>query len=117
MECGLDIENTESMQKNQIKIDFGQVDLSSLETEDDFRTEAKRLLPEALIQIGEAMGEETWDTLQQGQKGSGLKVSTSSSEKRKFVKDAGRNYQRGATARDRKEIEDYIVQQLRSYEE
>ncbi len=113
----MDIENTESMQKNQIKIDFGQVDLSSLETEDDFRTEAKRLLPEALIQIGEAMGEQTWDTLQQGQKGSGLKVSTSSSEKRKFVKDAGKNYRRGATARDRKEIEDYIVQQLRSYEE
>lgn len=113
----MDIKNTESMQKNLIKIDFGQVDLSSLETEDDFRKEAKRLLPEALVQVGEAMGEETWNALQQGQKGSGLKVSASSSEKRKFVKDAGRNYQRGATARDRKEIEDYIVQQLRSYEE
>lgn len=113
----MDIKNTESMQKNLIKIDFGQVDLSSLETEEDFRKEAKRLLPEALVQVGEAMGEETWNALQQGQKGSGLKVSASSSEKRKFVKDAGRNYQRGATARDRKEIEDYIVQQLRSYEE
>jgi len=115
MGCDLDIEDTESMQENQIRIDFAQVDLSSLETEDDFRTEAKRLLPEALIQIGEAMGEETWNALQQGQKGSGLKVSTSSSEKRKFIKDAGKNYQRGAKAKDRKEIEDYIVQQLRSH--
>lgn len=117
MERGLDTQNTESMQKNLIKIDFGQIDVSSLETEDDFRAEARRLLPEALIQIGEAMGEETWNALQQGQKGSGLKISTSSSEKRKFVRDAGKNYQRGATARDRKEIEDYIVEQLRSYEE
>lgn len=105
------------MQKNQIKIDFTQIDFSSLETEDDFRTEAKRLLPEALVQIGEAMGEETWNALQEGQKGSGLKVSTSPSEKRKFIKDAGKNYQRGATARDRKEIEDYIVEQLRSYQD
>ena len=106
-----------SMQKNQIKIDFTQIDFSSLETEDDFRTEAKRLLPEALVQIGEAIGEETWNALQEGQKGSGLKVSTSPSEKRKFIKDAGKNYQRGATARDRKEIEDYIVEQLRSYQD
>ena len=111
------IEDIEAMQKNQIKIDFTQIDFSSLETEDDFRTEAKRLLPEALVQIGEAMGEETWNALQEGQKGSGLKVSTSPSEKRKFIKDAGKNYQRGATARDRKEIEDYIVEQLRSYQD
>ncbi len=117
MGCGLDTEDTEFMQKNQITIDFKQVDLSSLETEDDFRAEAKRLLPEALVQIGEAMGEETWNALQQGQKSPRLKVNTSSSEKRKFVKDAGKNYQRGATARDRKEIEDYIVQELRNHKE
>ena len=101
------------MQNDRIKIDFTQIDLSSLETEEDFRRVAKNLLPEALIQIGEAMGEQTWDALQQGQKSPGLKVNTSSSEKRKFVKEAGKSYQRGASARDRKEIEDYIVEQLR----
>lgn len=105
------------MQKNHIRIDFTQIDLSSLETEDDFRREAKNLLPEALVQIGEAMGEETWNALQTGQKSPGLKVNTSSSEKRKFVKQAGKSYQRGASAKDRKEIEDYIVQQLRIHTE
>lgn len=105
------------MQKNHIKIDFTQLDLSSLETEEDFRREAKNLLPEALVQIGEAMGEETWDALQQGLKSPGLKVNTSSSEKRKFVKQAGKSYQRGASAKDRKEIEDYIVEQLRIHTE
>jgi len=74
------------MQEHQIKIDFKLVDLSSLETEDDFLQEAKRLLPEALVQLGEAVGEKTWDELQKGLKGSGLKVNTSPSEKRKFVK-------------------------------
>jgi hypothetical protein len=105
------------MQEHQIKIDFKLVDLSSLETEDDFLQEAKRLLPEALVQLGEAVGEKTWDQLQKGLKGSGLKVNTSPSEKRKFVKETGKNYRREASARDRKELEDYIVQQLRSYKE
>jgi hypothetical protein len=105
------------MQKEQIRIDFTQVELSDLETEEDFRQEAKRLLPEALVQIGEAMGEHTWIALQEKVKGSRSKGTTSSNEKRKFVKEAGKNYQRGATARDRKEIEDYIVQQLRSHQE
>lgn len=105
------------MQKEQIRIDFGQIELSDLETEEDFRQEAKRLLPEALVQIGEAMGEQTWVALQEKVKGSRSKVTTSSNEKRKFVKEAGKNYQRGATARDRKEIEDYIVEQLRSYKD
>jgi transposase len=100
------------MQKPQIRIEFRHVDLSGLETEDDFRREAKRLLPEALVQLGEAIGEETWNTLQKGLRGSKFKVNTSSSEKQKFVKEAGKNYKTKASAKDRKEIENYIVQQL-----
>jgi hypothetical protein len=37
------------MQEHLLKIDFKFVDLSSLETEDNFLQEAKRLLPEALV--------------------------------------------------------------------
>lgn len=105
------------MQDYQIKIDFTSVDLSSLETEEDFRTEAQRLLPEALIQLGEAIGEKTWEELQKGLKGSGLKVNTSPSEKRKFLKETGKNYQKKASVRERKQLEDYIVEQLRSHKE
>ena len=105
------------MQNHQIKIEFGQVDLSSLETEEDFRREAKNLLPEALVQLGEAIGEETWNTLQEGKKGSKFKVNTSSAEKQKFVKETGKNYKTKASAKDRKELEDYIVQQLRQHQE
>ncbi|MBD1835456.1 hypothetical protein H6F61_22930 [Cyanobacteria bacterium FACHB-472] len=105
------------MQNHQIKIEFGQVDLSSLETEEDFRREAKNLLPEALVQLGEAIGEETWNTLQQGKKGSKFKVNTSSAEKQKFVKETGKNYKTKASAKDRKELEDYIVQELRKHQE
>ena len=105
------------MQNHQIRIEFGQVDLSSLETEEDFRREAKNLLPEALVQLGEAIGEETWNTLQEGKKGSKFKVNTSSSEKQKFVKETGKNYKTKASAKDRKELEDYIVQQLRQHQE
>jgi hypothetical protein len=43
------------------KISLGHVDVSRLETEDDFRREAQRLLPNALVQVGEAAGEVAWD--------------------------------------------------------
>jgi hypothetical protein len=105
------------MQKHHIRIEFRHVELSYLETEDDFRREAKRLLPEALVQLGEAIGEETWSTLQKGLRGSKFKVNTSSSEKQKFVKEAGKNYRTKASAKERKELEDYIVQQLRKHQE
>jgi hypothetical protein len=90
------------MQEHQIKIDFKLVDFLSLSTEDDFLQEAKRLLPETLVQLGEAVGEKTWEELQKGLKCSGVKVNNSPSEKRKFVKETGKNYRKKASARDRK---------------
>lgn len=44
---GFNIEDAEFMNKNQIRIDTKKVNFSSLETEFDFRREAKKLLPEA----------------------------------------------------------------------
>lgn len=70
-----------------------------------------------LVKLGEAVGEQTWNAMQKGLKSPGLKVNTSSGEKRKFVKEAGNNYQRQVSARERKTIEDVIVQQLRDYKE
>ncbi|AKG20554.1 hypothetical protein [Calothrix sp. 336/3] len=96
------------MSKFQIDIDFNHVDFSSLETEEDFRTEAKKLLPAALIQLGEAVALQTWEEMQKTGSGKG-----SQSEKRKFVQETGKNYQRSSSKREKQELEDYIVEQLR----
>ncbi|MBD2773890.1 hypothetical protein [Iningainema tapete] len=96
------------MSKFQISIDLENVDLASLDTEEDFREEAKRLLTKTLIKVGESMGEKTWENLQKGLKGS-------QSEKRKFILETGRNYQKNASRRERQELEDYIVEQLRQH--
>ena len=48
------------MANRKFEITFGRVDVSNLETEEDFRREARRILPEALVQIGEKSGEIAW---------------------------------------------------------
>ncbi|MEA5572047.1 hypothetical protein [Calothrix sp. UHCC 0171] len=95
-------------------IDFSSVDTSSLETEEEFRQEAKRLLPAALLKVGEAVAENTWEELQKNLAKAGTKVKTSASEKRQFVRETIKNYQRSASSRERQELEDYIVEILRN---
>jgi hypothetical protein len=101
------------MSKFDLKINIGNVNLAALETEDDFRREAQKLLPQALVEIGEAAAEKTWDELQKSMKKSGMKPNTSSSAKRKFVQDAGKNYQRSTSSSQKKAVEDHIVEQIR----
>jgi hypothetical protein len=91
-----------------IDLDFSTVDLASLETDDDFQREAKNLLPKALVQLGERVGERTWEELQKGMKGQ-------QSQKRKFIQETGRTYQRNASSRERQELQDYIIDKLRHY--
>ena len=98
------------MNKFEIEIDFEKVNFSELETEEDFRTEAKKLLPAALFQFGEVVELKTWEEMQQKLSGKG-----SQSEKRRFIQETGKNYQRKASNRERQELEDYIVEQLRQY--
>ncbi len=100
-----------------IKIDLGRIDVDSLETDEDFLREARRILPKAIVQLGEAAGEEAWNELQKGLKGPGIKLNTSSSDKRKFIRESGQNYKREITVEDKKELEDYIIQQLREQEQ
>ncbi|BAZ40111.1 hypothetical protein NIES4101_60720 [Calothrix sp. NIES-4101] len=95
-------------------VDFSSVDTSSLETEEEFRQEAKRLLPAALLKVGEAVAENTWEELQKNLANAGTKVKTSASEKRQFVRETIKNYQRSASNRERQELEDYIVEILRN---
>jgi hypothetical protein len=100
------------------RISLGTVELSKLTTEADFRREAQRLLPDVLVQVGEATGEVAWNELQKGFKGiPGFKANSSSSEKRKFIREAGQNFRRQASSQERREIETEIVQQLRDQKE
>jgi len=104
------------MSKFQIDIDFSNIDLASLETEEDFQREAKMLLPKALVKLGESVGEKTWEELQQKLQGTGG-IKSSPSEKRKFIQETGRTYQRNASNREKQELEDYIVEQLRQHKQ
>ena len=100
---------------DNIEIDLKTVDLSSLDTDEDFRKEAQRLLPQALVQVGEAMAEKTWEELQKDMQKSGMKAGASQNAKRKFIQETKRTYQRNASSRDKRELEDYIVEKLHQY--
>ncbi len=100
---------------DHIKIDFKSVDFASLDTDEDFRKEAQRLLPQTLVLVGEAMAETTWEELQKEMQKSGMKSGASQSAKRKFVQETKRTYQRNASSREKRELEDYIVEQLHQY--
>ncbi|MGB6301671.1 MAG: hypothetical protein WBF90_36575 [Rivularia sp. (in: cyanobacteria)] len=100
---------------DNIEIDFKSVDFASLDTDEDFRKEAQRLLPQTLVKVGEAMAEKTWEELQKEMQKSGMKSGGSQSAKRKFVQETKRTYQRNASSRDKRELEDYIVEQLHQY--
>ena len=99
----------------EIEIDVKEIDFDSLETDEDFRNQAKILLPKALVQVGEAMAEKTREELEKEMQKSGMKSNSSQSAKRKFVQETKRNYQRNASSRDKKELEDYLIEKLRLY--
>ena len=101
------------MGTRDIRIDLGQVDLGSLATDEDLRGEARRILPKAIVQLGEAVGEEAWNALQKGLKGPGIKLNTSSSDKRKFIRESGQNHKREISCNDKKKLEDEIIRRLR----
>jgi hypothetical protein len=94
------------MSNLNIRLDLGSVDLAGLHTEDDYRREARRLLPSALSRLGEAVGKAAWDELQRSFKGiPGFKGNNSSSDRARFIREAGEEYKR--------KIEDNIVAQIK----
>ena len=96
--------------KHEIRLDLSAVDLAGLQTDADFVREARKLLPGALEELGQAMAEVAWDR-QAAAKGPPVKYR-GAADKRKFVLDSGRKYKRHAPAAERKALEDLIVRQL-----
>ena len=97
-----------------VKIDLGHINIESLDTEDAIRAAAKRLVPNLLKGIGESGAEVMWKQLQKAFSGPGIKANNSASEKRKFIENAGKEYARKASAKEKSDLEDHIVAQIRA---
>ena len=82
-----------------------------------FKLLQKNLLPNVFVKLGETVGEKTWEELHKSLKGPGAKLKSSQSERRKFIQETGKNYHRSASSRERQELEDHIVKQLRMHKQ
>jgi len=101
------------MVNRKFKINLGNINYSTLKTDDDIRREAQRILPNAILQIGEAVGEEAWDALQKAFKGIMPKASSSSAEKQKFIRESAREYKRKISPKEKSDLENEIILELR----
>lgn len=101
------------MTHRKFKINFGNINHSSLKTDDDVRREAKRILPNVILQIGEIVGEEDWNELQNAFKGSIFKSSSSTAEKQKFIRESAQKYKCKISSKDRIDLENEIIAELR----
>jgi hypothetical protein len=97
--------------KHEIRLDLSGVDLAALRTDGDFVREARKLLPAALEDLGQAMAEVAWDRQPAAATGPPVNYRRAT-EKRKFILDAGRKYRRHAPAEERQALEDLITRQL-----
>jgi hypothetical protein len=100
------------MSNVNVRVNLSQVDLDTLNTEDEIRQATRRLVPNTLKELGEASADVAWKAFQKTFRGSGFKPNNSASDKRKFVRDASNEYVRKASVTDKKKIEDCIVEQI-----
>ena len=99
---------------NNIRIDLGSVNYDLLNTDADYEVIANKILPKALVQIGEAAAETAWSGMQKALgKSQAVKLNTSSSDKRKFIRDGGQNYKRSVSFNAKQKIKDEVVAQLK----
>lgn len=80
----------------------------NLELKDDeaIQEEATRQLPDALMKIGEQVGEATFGEIQKSFK-------LSFSEKKKFIREAGKNFKKSASSKERRDIKELLVQHIK----
>ena len=101
------------MVNRKFKISLGNINHSTLKTDDDIRREAQRILPNVILQIGEVVGEEAWNALQKAFKGSMFKPSSSSAEKQKFIRESAQEYKRKISSKEKTNLEKDIISELR----
>lgn len=103
------------MKYKDMKIELGEVSLDKMVGDDAIREEAKRKLPNALVQIGEQSAAVGLDETQKQLKklfGKDFKPSPLS-EKRKFIREGGKNFKKSVTHKERQEIEDMLFERIK----
>src|SRR5687767_8051075 len=96
--------------KHEIRLDLSGVDLSALNSVADLRRAARKLLPAALEDLGQAMGEVAW--LRSQAHKPALRLGGPLDEMRKFVAEAGKKYRRHAPDGERQALEELIMLRL-----
>jgi hypothetical protein len=101
------------MVNRKFKINLGNINHSTLKTDDDIRREAQRILPNVILQIGEVVGEEAWNVIQTAFKGSMFKPSSSPAERQKFIRESAQEYKRKISSKEKTDLENEIISELR----
>jgi hypothetical protein len=100
------------MARHEIQLDLRGVDLATLHTDDDIRREARRLLPAALEDLGQALAEAAWAGVREKTPSPAVFPPEQPGARREFLVEAGRRYKRHAPPADRAGLEELIVQRL-----
>lgn len=98
-----------------IKVRLGEVPVEASDTDETLRKKAEDYLPQALKLLGEKAGQEAWETIQRELRNSPLKLSSSSAERAKFIREAAAEVAKTATAADKQDIVESIFQQLQEH--
>lgn len=93
------------MSERPIKIKLDSVNYDELQTEDDFRLEVARLLPNAMTQAGMAIAIAAW-------KGDVPTLSQVPSQKERFIQETVATYL--ADSNERERLEQHLMQKLKS---
>jgi hypothetical protein len=100
--------------KHQLSLDLTGLHLGRLETDDDFRRAARKLLPAALEELGQAMGDAAWAWHHRANPAVAAGHGKAGPDMRAFVAKAGRTYRRFAPVGDRQALEDLLCEKLRA---
>jgi len=100
------------MARHEIHLDLSAVDLAGLHSDEDVRREARRLLPAALEDLGQALAEAAWAGVRERTPGPPIRLPGQPGALSEFVVEAGRRYKRHAPAVDRAALEEVIVNRL-----
>ena len=90
-------------------VSLGNIAVAATDTDSDLSRKADNYLPTALEKVAETNAKEACETIQRGFSGSTLKVSFSSSDKDKFIREAIREFVRDASLETKHKLKNQIV--------
>jgi hypothetical protein len=100
-------------------IDMTAVDFSALEGDEDLAAAARALVRDQLVRTGEAVAWRAWEAIKgrlgglPGMRGAVLRPTRWEAEALGFMREAGRDFERGIAGERRRSLEDQAVRELR----